>query len=109
VTEQRRARIDREDHELLTFVVSWLPYGGVRDDDVFMRFGLTRKRFPVRLRETVDRQRRYIHPQTVKRLIELCEQFEGGSGPTTLAPTRASYAEQTRSVIPGGAAFRTPV
>jgi hypothetical protein len=109
VSEQRRAQIDREDHELLTFVISWLPYGGVRDGDVFVRFGLTGQRFPVRLRETVDRQRRHIHPQTAKRLIELCEQLEGGSGPTILASTRTKDAEQTRSVIPGGAAFRASV
>ncbi|MDT5154501.1 MAG: hypothetical protein QOI01_6234 [Mycobacterium sp.] len=93
MNEQRRSRVDREDHELLTFVISWLPYGGVRDDDVFVRFGLTKHRFPVRLRETVGRQRRHIHPQTAKRLMELCEQLEGVSDPTILASTRTNGVE----------------
>jgi hypothetical protein len=69
-----RARgIDREDHELLTFAVSWLPYGGATSEEIWLRFGLTKERYLARLRQTVDEHRRQIHPATAAKLVEMCE------------------------------------
>lgn len=68
-----RARgIDRDDHALLNFAISWMPYGGAPSDETLVRFGLTRERYLARLRRTVDEHRRRIHPATVARLMEIC-------------------------------------
>jgi hypothetical protein len=67
-------RIDRADHELLTFAISWLPYGGGPEDEILVNFGMTTQRYLSRLREVVDRQRHLIHPTVAERLIALCEQ-----------------------------------
>ncbi|GFG51486.1 hypothetical protein [Mycolicibacterium agri] len=65
--------IGREDHELLTFTVSWLPYGGPPSDELLVRFGLTRERYLSRLRRAVAEYRRQIHPTTAARLLEVCD------------------------------------
>jgi hypothetical protein len=70
------------DHELLRFTISWLPYGQVPEDELFLRFGLTRERFTERLREISSRHRDLIHPNTAGRILELCAQIDG-------APARA--------------------
>jgi hypothetical protein len=64
--------VDREDHELLTFAISWLPYGCGPDEDILVRFGLTRARYLARLFDVVTRRRALIHPDTAERLITLC-------------------------------------
>lgn len=75
----RARHIDRDDHELLTFSINWLPYGGAPDDEIMVRFGLTRKRYGVRLQRVVDDHCALIHPQTAMRLKEICRQCGGGS------------------------------
>ncbi len=72
--DRRTRRIDRADHELLTFAISWLPYGGGPEDEMLVNFGMTKRRYLNRLREVVDRQRHLIHPTVAERLIALCEQ-----------------------------------
>lgn len=72
---------DRADRDLLRFTISWLPYGAVPEDELLIRFGLTRSRFPGRLREAIERRRRQIHPETTARLLDLCTSVErGGRG-----------------------------
>lgn len=66
--------IDRADHDLLTFAISWLPYGGGPEDEMLVNFGMTKRRYLNRLREVVYRQRHLIHPTVAERLIALCEQ-----------------------------------
>jgi hypothetical protein len=70
----RTPRIDRADHDLLTFAISWLPYGGGPEDEILVNFGMTKRRYVNRLREVVDRQRHLIHPTVAERLIAFCEQ-----------------------------------
>jgi hypothetical protein len=67
----------RGDHELLRFTISWLPYGQVPEDELFLRFGLTRERFTERLREISCRHGDLIHPNTARRILKLCEQIDG--------------------------------
>ena len=67
-------RIDRADHELLTFAISWLPYGGGPDDEILVNFGLSKQSYLDRLRDDVDRHRPHIHPHTLERLIQFCDQ-----------------------------------
>lgn len=72
---------DPLDRELLQFTISWLPYGAVPEDELLIRFGLTRGRFPIRMREIVARQRDHIHPHTVCGLLDLCALIEHGRTP----------------------------
>lgn len=70
----RRSRgINREDHEVLTFAVMWLPYDGPPGDEILVRFGLTKDRYMDRLRQTIDEHRGQIHPDTAARLLRLCD------------------------------------
>ena len=71
-----RPPIDRRDHELLRFTISWLPYGQVPEDELLVRFGLTRRRFTERVHEMLRRYRDLIHPSTADRLVELCERID---------------------------------
>lgn len=80
--------IDRSDRDLLTFAVSWLPYGGPPEGEILVQFGLTKEMFPDRLRETVNRQHRHIHPRTAERLFDLCDQLTEKARPLTTAPRR---------------------
>jgi hypothetical protein len=64
--------VERDDHYLLTFAISWLPYGGGPEDEILIRFGLDRTRYLARVLETVRRQRARIHPETAERLIGMC-------------------------------------
>jgi hypothetical protein len=83
----RRGRlIDRSDRELLSFTISWLPYGRVPEDELLVRFGLTRQRFVDRLREIVGGQRDHIHPRIAGKLIELCERIDGATAQPRLTP-----------------------
>jgi hypothetical protein len=77
-----RPMINRGDHELLRFTISWRPYGQVPEDELFLRFGLTRERFTERLREISCRHRDLIHPNTADRILELCEQIDGAPART---------------------------
>jgi hypothetical protein len=72
--------MDRDDHDLLTFAIRWLPYGGGPDDEILINFGSTRQRYLHRLRETVERQRRHIHPHTFALLMQLCDGTSAASG-----------------------------
>ena len=69
----RWAPMNRDDQDLLTFAIRWLPYGGGPDDEILINFGLTRQRYLQRLRDTVERQRHHIHPQTFALLTQLCD------------------------------------
>lgn len=65
--------IDRDDHDLLTYAIKWLPYGGGPDGEILINFGLSKQLYLVRLRDAVDRQLDHIHPQTAARLIQFCD------------------------------------
>lgn len=84
----RSRGIDREEHEVLTFAVSWLPYDGPPDDEILVRFGLTKERYLERLRQIVDEHRQQIHPDTTARLLDLCD----GAHPEANAGSQASQA-----------------
>lgn len=80
--------IDRADRDLLNFAVSWLPYGGPPEGEMLVQFGLIKEMFPVRLRETVIRQHRHIHPRTAERLFDLCDQMTEKPRPLASLPRR---------------------
>jgi hypothetical protein len=84
----RSRGFDREDHEVLTFAVSWLPYEGPPDDEILVRFGLTKERYMQRLRQTVEDHRHQIHPDTAARLLKLCD----GASPRAEGRRQASQA-----------------
>jgi hypothetical protein len=74
--------VGRDDHELLTFAISWLPYGCGPDEEILVRFGLSRARYLARLADTVTRRRAIIHPHTAERLIALCAAARNGQSAT---------------------------
>jgi hypothetical protein len=39
--ERQRRKLDRFDHDLLAFVLSWAPYGGPPADECFVEFGMS--------------------------------------------------------------------
>lgn len=45
-------QIVRDDHDILTFAVRWLPYGGP-DDEILITFGMTPQRYRECLLEVV--------------------------------------------------------
>jgi hypothetical protein len=63
----------RDDHDLLTFAIRWLPYGGGPDDEIFINFGMTRQHYLERLHEVIQRQCSRIHPTTIAQLHLLCQ------------------------------------
>jgi hypothetical protein len=65
--------MDRDDHDLLTFAIRWLPYGGGPDDEIFINFGMTRQRDLEQLHEVIQRQCSRIHPTTIAQLHLLCQ------------------------------------
>ena len=74
-TDSARSPIDRDDNALLTFAVSWLPYGGGPEDEILVTFGLSHQRYLGRVREAVERNRHLIHPDTVGRLLQMCDEL----------------------------------
>jgi hypothetical protein len=73
-TDPAWAPISREDNDLLTFAVNWLPYGGGPEDEILVTFGLSHQRYLDRVREAVERNRPHIHPDTVGRLLHMCDE-----------------------------------
>jgi Protein of unknown function (DUF3263) len=57
------------ERDMLFFAISWLPYGGRPDDEVWVNFGMTPDRFAECLRKLVERHRAHIHPLTAQRLL----------------------------------------
>ncbi len=45
---------DRFEHDIVTFMRSWAPYGGPPADEVLPEFGMTRDQLVRRYREIVD-------------------------------------------------------
>jgi hypothetical protein len=43
------------DRELVEYVVAWVPYGGVAEDEVFVRFGMSAQRLSEYLRDILTR------------------------------------------------------
>jgi hypothetical protein len=86
----RSRGIDREDHEVLKFAVSWLPYDGPPDDEILVRFGLSKERYLQRLRQTVVDHLHRIHPDTAARLVKLCD--AATTDPSEAARRHASQA-----------------
>ena len=39
------------DEQMIGFAISWAPYGGPPNDEVFVRFGLSRTRYLTRLKQ----------------------------------------------------------
>lgn len=48
---------DRFEHDIVTFMRSWAPYGGPPPDEVLPQFGLTRDQLIQRYREIVASER----------------------------------------------------
>jgi len=49
----RKRQLDRFDRDLLTFVLSWAPYGGPPDNECFVEFGMSADRVRERCMEVV--------------------------------------------------------
>ena len=49
----RKRQLDRFDRDLLTFVLSWAPYGGPPDSECFVEFGMSTDRVRERCMEVV--------------------------------------------------------
>jgi len=45
---------DRYEHDIVTFMRSWAPYGGPPADEVLPEFGLTRDQLVTRYQEIID-------------------------------------------------------
>lgn len=54
-TRTGESRPDKEAKELLEFARKWEPFGGAPADEVFVRFGLSPRRFAQRLREALPK------------------------------------------------------
>jgi hypothetical protein len=46
-------KLERFDRDLLTFVLSWAPYGGPPDDECLIQFGMSAKRVRRRCHELI--------------------------------------------------------
>jgi hypothetical protein len=59
-------KLERFDRDLLTFVLSWAPYGGPPDDECLIQFGMSAKRVRRRCRELIctARPHEYEAPET---------------------------------------------
>jgi hypothetical protein len=59
-------KLERFDRDLLTFVLSWAPYGGPPDDECLIQFGMSAKRVRRRCHELICRARphEYEAPET---------------------------------------------
>ena len=45
---------DRYEHDIVTFMRSWAPYGGPPADEVLLEFGLTREQLVARYHQILD-------------------------------------------------------
>lgn len=52
-----KQQLDRFDRDLLTFVLSWAPYGGPPDNECFVEFGMSAERVRQRCVEVVSTTR----------------------------------------------------
>ena len=73
MASDRPQGIDPIDHDLLSFAISWLPYGSGPDDEILVNFGLTPQRYLERLRDVVEREHHRIHPSTLARLMAVVD------------------------------------
>jgi hypothetical protein len=55
---------DRFDHDIVTFMRSWAPYGGPPDDEALLEFGMTRE-------QLVHRYRQILAAEAARREWEL--------------------------------------
>jgi hypothetical protein len=46
--------LDTEERHLLRFVLTWAPYGGPAEADVFCQFGITKLQLLQRFNDTID-------------------------------------------------------
>jgi hypothetical protein len=58
--------LERFDRDLLTFVLSWAPYGGPPEDECLIQFGMSAKRVRRRCHELICKARphEYEAPET---------------------------------------------
>ncbi|NDV10977.1 DUF3263 domain-containing protein [Rhodococcus sp. IEGM 248] len=55
--ERRRTQLperSREVEDILTFARRWAPYGGPSEEDIFVNFGMSTKRFEARVKQILD-------------------------------------------------------
>jgi hypothetical protein len=80
-------RVNRHVYELLTLAISWLPYGGAPDDEIYPKFGLTQNQYLNRLRHAVEKNRRWIQPEIAARLLSMSHGWPPKLVPPALVPT----------------------
>ncbi len=64
----------RDDRVMLSFAISWIPYGGVPVEEIYPRFGLDQNQFVQRLRDAVERNLSTLNPETAQLLLAMCGQ-----------------------------------
>jgi hypothetical protein len=69
--ETDRRLVNRDEHDLLTFAIQWIPFDGGPADEIFIRFGMTPERFRERLHEVIRCHWCRIHPVTRRHLIRV--------------------------------------
>lgn len=65
--------VDRFDWEIVTFAVTWAPYGGPEDEDVMPAFGITRQEFQRRFAAIVNALIRSDELRVTRRQHQLLE------------------------------------
>ena len=59
----------REEHDLVQFALTWLPFGNRANEQIWTEFGMTPARYVDRLAEALDSPvRRTLHPETLQEL-----------------------------------------
>ena len=61
--------VNRDEHDLLTFAIQWVPFDGGPADEISIRFGMTSERFGERLHEVIRCHWCRIHPVTRRHLL----------------------------------------
>ena len=73
----RKRKLDRFDRDLLTFVLSWAPYGGPPDSECFVEFGMNAERVRERCLEVVCTARAIEHNDEERSLLVNAAQLLG--------------------------------
>ncbi|GAF50314.1 hypothetical protein [Rhodococcus wratislaviensis] len=69
------ATVSREEHALVQFALTWLPFGNIANEYLWVEFGMTPSRYVDRLAEALEGPvRRTLHPETLQELKRFVSQ-----------------------------------
>ena len=79
-------KLERFDRDLLTFVLSWAPYGGPPDDECLIQFGMSAKRLRRRCHELICTAKPHEYEAPETQLLLRVSQAAGVDRPRAASP-----------------------